>query len=136
MYKKIITAFFAIATLISATGCSTLADARAAKGSGVSRVYEAPAAAVWKAMPAVLSEVGLQLVGDNKNEGYILAQRGVTAFSYGENVAIFIESVGGVTKTRVEAVSKKAMATNIFAPSWEKEILDKLGEKLGVKSSS
>ncbi|MDB5764557.1 MAG: hypothetical protein JWQ21_3552 [Herminiimonas sp.] len=136
MFRKTITIFFTIAALVSATGCSTLADARGAKGSGVSRVYEASAETVWKAMPTVLSEVGLQLVGDNRTEGYILAQRGITAFSYGENVAIFIESVGGVTKTRVEAVSKKAMATNIFAPSWEKEILDKLGEKLKVKSST
>jgi hypothetical protein len=63
-------------------------------------------------------------------EGYILAQRGITAFSYGENVAIFVESVNGVTRTRVEVVSKKAMATNVFAPDWSKEILDKLDEKL------
>ena len=136
MFKKINTVIFTIAVLVSATGCSTLADARAAKGAGVSRVYEASAETVWKAMPAVLSEVGLQLVGDNRTEGYLLAQRGITALSYGENVAIFIESVGGVTKTRVEAVSKKALATNVFAPSWEKEILDKLDEKLKAKSST
>jgi hypothetical protein len=60
----------------------------------------------------------------------------VTVLSYGENVAIFIESAGGVTKTRVEVVSKKAMAANLLAPSWEKEILDKLDEKLKVKSST
>ena len=114
MIKKIAIIIATAALLVSATGCSTLADARAAKGSGVSRIYEAPAEIVWKTMPAVLAEVGLQLVGDNRTEGYILAQRGITAFSYGENVAIFIESVGGVTKTRVEAVSKKAMATNRF----------------------
>jgi hypothetical protein len=134
MYKKIATITFTVAALVFATGCSTLADARAGKGSGVSRIYEAPTETVWKTMPTVLSEVGLQMVGDNKSEGYILAQRGITAFSYGENVAIFIESVGGITKTRVEAVSKKAMATNIFAPSWEKDILDKLDEKLKAKS--
>ena len=52
---------------------------------------------------------------ENKQEGYILAKRGVTLASYGENVAIFIESVNGVTKTRAEVISKKAMATNIFA---------------------
>lgn len=61
-------------------------------------------------MPAVLAELSLPMVGDNKSEGYILAQRGITAFSYGENVAIFVESVKGVTRTRVEVVSKKAMA--------------------------
>ena len=60
----------------------------------------------------------------------MLAQRGITAFSYGENVAIFVEPVGGQVRTRVEIVSKKAMQTNIFAPDWSVEILDKLGEKL------
>lgn len=136
MIKKIAAVIFTVAALISASGCSTLADARAAKGAGVSRIYEASVDTVWKTMPAVLSEVGLELVGENRTEGYILAQRGITAFSYGENVAIFVESVGGVTKTRVEAVSKKALATNIFAPSWEKEILDKLDEKLKTKAST
>jgi hypothetical protein len=130
MFSKFFAAFFAGAILLAASGCATLADARAAKGSGVSRTYEASQETVWKAVPSVLAELGLQLVGDNKQEGYILAQRGISAFSYGENVAIFVESVGGVTKTRVEVISKKAMATNVFAPSWENDILNKLDEKL------
>lgn len=130
MIKKFLVTFFAAAILLSASGCSTLADARAAKGSGVSRTYAASQDEVWKAVPSVLVAIGLQLVSDNKQEGYILAQRGITAFSYGENVAIFVESIGGVTKTRVEIVSKKVMATNIFAPSWENDILNKLDEKL------
>lgn len=130
MIKKFLVTFFAAAILLSASGCSTLADARAAKGSGVSRTYAASQDEVWKAVPSVLMALGLQLVSDNKQEGYILAQRGITAFSYGENVAIFVESIGGVTKTRVEIVSKKVMATNVFAPSWENDILNKLDEKL------
>ena len=130
MLKKILVAFVAFAVMALMSGCSTLADARSAKGTGSSREYSASVDEVWKALPTVLSELSLPLVGDNKAEGYILAQRGITAFSYGENVAIFVESVNGVTRTRVEVVSKKSMATNIFAPDWSKEILDKLGERL------
>jgi hypothetical protein len=111
-------------------GCTTLADARAARGSGVSRIYDAPLDTVWKAISTVVKEVGLDLVGDNRQEGYLLAQRGITPFSYGENVAIFVEELGRAPRTKVEVVSKKAMQTNIFAPSWENEILDKLGERL------
>lgn len=129
MLKKLLVAFAVIATIALASGCSTLADARSAKGTGLSREYSAPIDEVWKAMPGVLAELSLPLVGDNRQDGYILAQRGITAFSYGENVAIFIETVNGVTRTRVEVVSKKSMATNIFAPDWAKEILDKLSEK-------
>jgi hypothetical protein len=134
MFKRIVTTAIVIAALVSATGCSTLADARSAKGSGVSRTYAAPQDAVWKAIPLVLTELGLPLVSENKTEGYILAQRGITAFSYGENVAIFVETEGGVTKTRVEVISKKALATNFLAPSWENEILNKLDQKLKPKT--
>jgi uncharacterized protein YceK len=128
--RRILVVFVAVAAAAFMSGCSTLADARSAKGTGTAREYAASVDQVWKAMPAVLAELSLPLVGDNKAEGYILAQRGITAFSYGENVAIFVESVNGVTRTRVEVVSKKSMATNVFAPDWSKEILDKLGEKL------
>jgi uncharacterized protein YceK len=130
MLKKILAAFIAFAVVALMSGCSTLADARSAKGTGLSREYSASVDEVWKTLPSVLSELSLPLVGDNKAEGYMLAQRGMTAFSYGENVAIFVESVNGVTRTRVEVVSKKSLATNVFAPDWSKEILDKLGEKL------
>ena len=130
MLKKTLVAFIAFVVMAVMSGCSTLADAKLAKGTGLAREYSASIDEVWKVMPAVLSELSLPLVGDNRAEGYILAQRGITAFSYGENVAIFVESVNGVTRTRVEVVSKKAMATNVFAPDWSKEILDKLDEKL------
>ena len=130
MFKKILVVFIALAVTAFMSGCSTLADARSAKGTGSTREYSASVDEVWKAMPTVLAELSLPLVGDNKAEGYILAQRGITPFSYGENVAIFVESVNGVTRTRVEVVSKKSMATNVFAPDWSKEILDKLSERL------
>jgi uncharacterized protein YceK len=130
MFKKILVVFIALAVTAFMSGCSTLADARSAKGTGPAREYSASVDEVWKAMPTVLAELSLPLVGDNKAEGYILAQRGMTVFSNGENVAIFVESVNGVTRTRVEVVSKKSMALNVFAPDWSKEILDKLGERL------
>ena len=130
MLKKSFLILAAVTTLALTSGCSTLADSRAAKGTGVAREYAAPIDIVWKTVPTVLTELSLPMVADNRQEGYILAQRGVTAFSYGENVAIFVETVNGVTKTRVEVVSKKTMATNVFAPDWAKSILDKLDEKL------
>jgi hypothetical protein len=130
MLRKILVALAAIMAVVLMSSCSTLADARAGKGTGTSREYAASLDSVWKAMPVVLADLKLPMVGENKQEGYILAQRGVTAFSYGENVAIFVESIGDSAKTRVEVVSKKSMATNVFAPDWAKEILDKLEEKL------
>jgi hypothetical protein len=130
MTRNVLAVLAAFAALSFTSGCANLADAKAARGSGVSREYAASMDKVWNAIPVVLKELELPLVSQNRGEGTILAQRGVTAFSYGENVAIFVESAGGTTRTRVEIVSKKAMATNVFAPDWSTEILDKLGQKL------
>lgn len=102
VFKKILVVFVALAVTAFMAGCSTLADARSGKGTGSAREYTAPVDQVWKVKPAVLAELSLPMVGDNKPERYILAQMGITAFSCGESVAIFVESVNGVTRTRVE----------------------------------
>lgn len=112
------------------SGCATLADARNARGTGAFRVFDAPFDTVWAVIPQAVTEAGVTVVSDNKSEGYILGERGITAFSYGEKVAIFVEKAGSETRTRVEVVSKRAMATNIFAPDWSAEILDKIQHRL------
>jgi hypothetical protein len=130
MLKNACIVLVALGTLSLTTGCATLADAQSARGTGAAREYPVSMERVWGAIPAVLSELQLPLVSQNRANGTVLAQRGITPFSYGENVAIFVESVDGAIRTRVEVISKKAMATNIFAPDWSTEILDRLGEKL------
>ena len=122
---------FAVAILASAlvTGCATMADARYARGEGQSQVYNAPFEMVWKAVPQALASLGLPVAADNKQEGYILAERGITAFSWGEKVAVFVDRVDG-NKTKVEVVSKRAMATNIFAPDWGPEVLQRVEQIL------
>lgn len=135
MLKKFFATFFAAAILLSVSGCiSTLADVRSAKGSGVSRTYAASQEEVWKTVPLVLVELGLQFVSEDKQKGHVLAQHAGKAFvSYEANVAIFIESVNGATRTRVEVVSKPIDSTQIFAPGWGNDILNKLDEKLNSR---
>ena len=118
-----------LAACAFASGCSTLADAKAGRGSGESRVYAAKPEKVWATLPAAVKSAGLEYVADNKTEGYALAQRGITFGSYGEHVAIFIDGQSS-DQTKVEIVSKKAMATNIFAPNWAQPVFDKLTELL------
>ncbi len=129
VFNKIMLFIAAVVSISFMSGCANLSDARAAKGSGMVKEYPASLDTVWCAMPVVLTELKLPLVGENKPEGYILAQRGVSLGGYGENVAIFMEQSTGGSKTKVEVVSKKAMATNFLSPDWAKEIHDKLGEK-------
>jgi len=116
-----------------AGGCATtIADALNAKGQGKSRIYDAPFDAVWDTVPKIVNELGLMVAGQNKEDGYILAAKGVSAFSAAENVAVFVEKVDD-ERTRVEVVSKKTVPTHIFAGNWEKPILDKLSEMLNRK---
>ena len=118
--------FFILVSLVGIlSGCNTLADAQRAKGTGAFKVYDVAVDKVWNAMPDVIKNVGLAYVGENRQEGYVLAQRSITAFSWGEDVAIFIKSLDN-QKTRVEIVSKKAMATNIFAPNWATKLFKEL----------
>jgi hypothetical protein len=133
---RIAAAALALAMALGSSGCGTLADAKAARGTGEARIYDVPANAVWSALPSVLKEAGLDYVGDNRTEGYALAQRGVTALSYGENVAIFVQDMRPGPKTRVEVVSKKQVALNVLAPDWEKELLERLAQKLQIAAKT
>lgn len=128
--KRFILAICAVALLATTTGCSTLADAKAAKGSGTVRVYEKPYDVVWDAVMASIKTSGLALVSDNKGEGTILAQGAMGAFSYGENVAVFVEDAGGKIKTRVEIVNKRALATNITAADWESRLSSAIDQRI------
>jgi hypothetical protein len=133
--KKFFTSlfFFTLISVISLTvGCSTMADARNQKGKGLAYVYEGSFDKVWNEIPHAITAMGgggPKIVGDNKQEGYILAQGGMSMVSYGENVAIFVEKVDE-NHTKVEIVSKRALATNVVAADWAPRIHKKLSELL------
>lgn len=110
------------------SGCTTMADAQRARGTGAKVAYQASFDEIWAALPGVVKAAGLEFITANREDRSVLAQRGITAFSYGENVAIFVEKVEE-TKSSVEVVSKKAMTTNVFAPDWAKPIFEQLDKK-------
>ena len=111
-------------TLGFTSGCSTLVDAQAAKGTGTSRIYDKPYDTVWSAVIETVKASDLALVAENKEKGTILAQGAISAFSWGENVAVFVEDAGGKARTRVEVLNKRALAANITAKGWETRIFE------------
>lgn len=118
-----------LACIALMSGCSTMSTSIAARGSGTARVYAVSTDQVWAVLPGVVRTAGLDYITDDKQQGMALAQRGMSAFSYGENVAIFVSAVHSqpeVIQTRVEVVSKKTFAPNILATNWESVILDAL----------
>lgn len=62
---------------------------------------------VWNVTLEVVRASGLSLVNDDKARGEILAQNGISLLSYGEHVAIFVETVQGKVRTRVEVINKR-----------------------------
>lgn len=130
MMKRLFFLWAVMAAAFVSSGCSTLADAKAAKGTGTSKVYEQPYDVVWDAVMASVKESNLALISESKENGTLLAQGAMSAFSYGENVAVFVERVNGKVATRVEVVNKRALATNITAANWESRLIRALDEKL------
>ena len=112
------------------SGCATMADSIDAKGTGQFRIYDKGYDSVWNAVLDVVTASQLDVVSRDKDNGQILAQRGMSALSYGQNVAVFVETAGSASRTRVEVVSKKAVATDVLARNWENYILEALDGKL------
>ena len=131
--KKFLFLVAALLALSFTTGCATLADATAARGQGMSRVYDQPYDVVWDAVNAAIKDTDLKVASANKDAGTILAQGAISAFSWGENVAVFVDRVDGKVSTRVEIVNKRALATNITAHSWDKTLFAKLDERLKAR---
>jgi hypothetical protein len=109
----------------------TLADAKAGRGTGKSRIYDKPLDVVWDATVEVVKTSGLDLVAEDKSNWTILAQRGMRGFTYGENVAVFVAELDGKTATRVEVVNKRSFAANITAANWASRIFRELDKNLG-----
>jgi len=124
-----VTGFFLVSIGLILASCSTLKDAANDKGNGVTQIYNSSYDVVWQEVINIISLEGLEIVSKEKIEGRILAQRGMKAFSYGENVAIFFEEEDA-GRTSVEVVNKKAIATNVTAKNWSKIIHKSLGDKL------
>ena len=129
MRRRTFLTLLAGAGALAASGCSTVADARAERGSGVIVNYVASFEQMWSALPAVLKELGLKVAAENKAEGTILVEQGASAFSWGERVAVLVERIGTRGHTRVEVVSKGALGVNVTATDWAKPIHEKLAQR-------
>jgi hypothetical protein len=127
---RLLTAILTVAVLLFASGCSTLGDAQAAKGTGASRTYSKSFEVVWSAMVDTVNISDLVLVAENKDKGTMLAQATVSAFSWGENVAIYVDGGTGKAGTRVEVITKAAVATNVTSIDWSARLLGALDRRL------
>lgn len=129
--RRLLVGLIIATSALGFAGCSTIADAKAGKGSGTVRTYDKPYDVVWDAVVATVREAGLSIASETKSEGLVLAQGSIGLFTWGENVAVYVEDVGGRVRTRVEIINKRALATNITAFDWESRLSRSLDQRLG-----
>ncbi len=129
MKRRLFMAGLAVLPALTFTGCATTSDAQADRGKGVIVSYAAPFDKVWAALPEILKDLGLHVGSANEKDGVILVDNGVSAFSWGERVAIFVERIGTQGNSRVEVVSKDALGTNLTATDWAPQIHARLASR-------
>lgn len=130
MATKSLAALFIVFAFLFQSACTTVSDAKAGRGTGEVRVYPRAKDLVWDVVLDVLGTTELKIVSKDKDEGVILAKRGMTGFSYGEKVAIFVEDINDGAATRVELVNKRAVSSNTDAADWATLLFNRLDKVL------
>jgi len=130
MTTRLLSAISLVFAILLQSGCATVEDAEAKRGSGRVEVYDLSKQTVWNSMLEVLGTTSLSIVSKDESEGVILARRKLTWFSFGENVAIYVEPVDDNASTRVEVVNVKRVESNKNSLDWETRIFTKLDRVL------
>lgn len=120
LFKKV--AFLLFLTLFF-SGCATLQTVKQSQGKGIKRTFNFPYDDVYKAVTYSVIGKGLEIAEQSEERGYVYATHGISFFSWGEKVAIFIKKINE-DETAVEIVSKRAVVTNVFGPDWTDDIFN------------
>lgn len=111
------------------SGCASVETAKASLDTGVSKTYPHSYDIVWEAALKALTDLGISVSSQDKATNTITGSKGISAFSWGERVALRVTSEGD-NQTRVEVISKRAAAFNITASDWTGDILQRIGNTL------
>jgi hypothetical protein len=117
--------FFAVI----ASGCASTETVKEAKGQGVSRTYPYAYESVYNATIAAAKTKELEVVENDKANGRLILSHGVTLWSWGEKIAVFVKALA-TTSTEVEIVSKPVMSPLNFPPDWQQILLDQIDVEL------
>ena len=135
MRDKLVLTICVLVSVVATLGCASVTPntLRAAKGTGLARVYAVPPTAVWNAVPTVLTDLRLKYMGEDKQTGYLLAESDLAAYGRGDLLVVFIEAQGHTRETRVEVIAKKVTPPGLFAPAerdWAQDILNQFDARL------
>lgn len=138
MQNKCIITMCVLISVVTTLGCAPVTPVtpnslRAAKGSGVARVYPAPLTTVWDAVLTVLSDLQLKCIEESKQGGYLLAESELAIIGKGELVVVFVETQEEMRNTHVEVIAKKVTPPALFESAernWAADILNQLDDQL------
>ena len=112
--------------------CATTETVQQAKGTGDKKTFNAEYESVYQATLSAAGKQGLSVTKADKGTGEILLSHGVTPWSWGERIAIFVEKISD-NQTQVEIISKPVMAPLNFPPDWVSKLFDAIGAELNPK---
>lgn len=123
--------YFGFLSLIVLQGCATLSTVRSAPAfAGTSIVYNQSYERTFDATLEAVKWAGLKLVEENRAKRVIVASHGVSLMSWGERVRVTVLPLDE-QHTQVNILSKRVLATNIFATDWEEKLVQTLNVSLG-----
>ena len=125
--KSIVLAFSFLALL--AGGCTTTETVKEAKGEGITGAYAYPYDRVFDATVAAAKAKELQVVESDRKGGRVILSHGITLWSWGERVAVFVKATSA-NATEVEIVSKAVLAPLNFPPDWPRILLEQINTEL------
>lgn len=111
-------------------GCASTDSVKQEKGEGDKRLFEHSYEAVFDATLEVAGKQELEVVEQDRSSGTIMLSHGVTLWSRGERIAVFVTRVSA-SQTEVEIVSRPVMAPLNFPTDWVNRIFDGLARELG-----
>lgn len=121
-----------ISILVAISGCSSLSEITKLEGEGKKNIYQKNIDVIWPIVILSINDLGIPIIETNKESGYVLAKRGVSVGSYGENIAIFVKKQND-SVTSVEIISKRRLATTVFATDWTDSFFMMLENRLKIQ---
>ena len=112
----------ALAVTLLVTGCSSPRTVANLEGRGTKQAFDYSYDTVWRAAVDAAQQGELAVLNADRERGFISARRGVQVETFGENVGIWVRSLGP-SRTQVEVASRQSGPPVMWLKNWENEIL-------------
>ncbi|MDX1950322.1 MAG: hypothetical protein SFT90_07495 [Rickettsiales bacterium] len=133
--KKLLLLF--VLGLSSCTSMNDLGSGRTGKsfvvdGYTYDQVWNSSLAAVRQTTGDQSAEIEkvLTISKEDRQSGQILASSGMSLFSYGEVVGVFISPPKNAPSHKIEVESRAKLKTNVTSNNWEDEVIASIRQQL------